>query len=93
MAKHGLIFLAAHAGSQKNRAHARDQLASLVIGFICAVGVALVCVIQFAYSSSVGAHLFIALPPVILAVCPAMLVGYTLACDRSVQLYGGNRPS
>ncbi len=44
----------------------RDPLASFLIAFICATGMALACMIQFTYAPSMWTHLLIALPPVLL---------------------------
>lgn len=44
-----------------------DRLGLYVICSVCIIGVALVCRIQISYSPSVWTHLFIALPPVLLA--------------------------
>ena len=54
-------------GLENSSAKPTDPLAFLLICFICLTGVALVCRIQVAYSPSIWVHLFIALPPVLLA--------------------------
>lgn len=55
----------------------------LGVCFICIVGIALVCRIQIAYSPSIGAHLVIALPPVLLAsILPIMLLKGWLTRSR-----------
>lgn len=54
-------------GLENSSAKPADRLAFFLICFICFTGVALVCRIQVAYSPSIWAHLFIALPPVLLA--------------------------
>ncbi|MGF9566188.1 hypothetical protein [Neorhizobium sp. JUb45] len=60
-----------------------DRLAFVVVVLICAVGAALVGMIQFVYSPSVGVHLFVALPPVLFAcLLPFWLVKRWLASDR-----------
>lgn len=62
----------------------KDRLGVYVICFIGIVGVALVCGIQIAYSPSIGAHLVIGLPPVLLAcVLPILLLKGRLTRSRS----------
>ena len=52
-----------------------DRAAMLVFGMVCAVGAALVGMIQLAYAPSITTHLFVALPPVTLAcLLPLWLV-------------------
>lgn len=54
-------------GLENSSAKPTDRLAFFLICFICLTGVALVCQIQVAYAPSIWVHLFIALPPVLLA--------------------------
>lgn len=56
------------------------RTAAFVIAMICAVGAALVGMIQFAYSPSITSQLFVALPPIILAcVLPLWALTHWLA--------------
>lgn len=83
MIKDGYVLSPTDAGPHERHTQPRALLMSAVVGFICLVGTGLACMIQFAYSPSIGTHLFIALPPVIIACAvPCWLMKNWLAGDR-----------
>lgn len=61
-------------GLEQSSVKTCDRAAMLVIGVICAVGLALVCMIQLVYSASVAAQLFVALPAVLVSLLPLLLL-------------------